>query len=212
MKQDWFSRLYDAELKNIKSRIKKLQQDLANEKSEITEDRKRDYRIYKSCLTCAYKNDLDNNRDAKITSDELSVILTLSKELELSQEEVKLINYSILPIKKTDVLDVINNLRNIGVIFFSKKENTIYVADEMVRLLRRLREKEIADKFLRRTLRILREPTINIIARKHNIDRKLNFSDKIEEIIKEGVSFKNLLSTDIHKKGTTLTEKKKMVE
>ena len=153
MKQDWFSRLYENELKHLKGKLKQLKADLENDKSELSESRKRDYKIYKSCLKTAYQNDLENNREAKITSDELSIILTLSKELGLSQEEIKLINYSILPIKKVDIQDVINSLKNIGVIFYSKKENTIYVADEMVRLLRTLREKEIADKFLRRTLK-----------------------------------------------------------
>ena len=194
MKQDWFSRLYEAEIKSIKTKIKKTNEEFQNEKSEISEDRKRDYRIYKACLETAYKNDLENNRDAKITSDELSIILTLSGELGLSQEEIKLINYSILPIKKSDVMEVINNLKNIGVIFYSKKESTIFVADEMVRLLRKLRKKEVADKFLRRTLRLLREPIINQIARNHNIDRSLNYLDKIEEIIVEGVSFRGLVN------------------
>ncbi|MCM4166116.1 hypothetical protein KCTC52924_03034 [Arenibacter antarcticus] len=209
MKQDWFSRLYDAEIKSIKTKIKKTNEEFENEKSEISEGRKRDYKIYKACLEIAYKNDLENNRDAKITSDELSIILTLSKELELSQEEIKLINYSILPIKKSDVMEVITNLKSIGVIFYSKKENTIFVADEMVRLLRKLRKKEVADKFLRRTLRLLREPVINQIAKKHNIDRSLSYLDKIEEIILEGVSFRGLLTHDIYKKDSNLTEKKK---
>ena len=209
MRQDWFSRLYDKEIKHLKSRIKVLKTDLENEKSELEASRKRDYHIYLACLSTAYNNDLENNRDAKITSDELSIILTLSRQLELSQEEIKLVNYSILPIKKFEILDVINSLKNIGVIFFSKKENTIYIADEMVRLLRKLREKEVADKFYRRTLKLLREPTINQIARRHNVDRKLNVSQKIEEIIKEGVSYRSLLTTDMHKDGTTLTEKKK---
>ena len=79
----------------------------------------------------------------------------------------------------------------------------------MVRLLRRLREKEVADKYYRRTLKLLRNPTINQIAKRHNIDRKLHVSQKIEEIIKEGVSYTGLLTTDIYKDGTTLTEKKK---
>jgi hypothetical protein len=209
MRQDWFSRLYDNEIKHLKSRIKNLKTDLENEKSELDASRKRDYQIYRACLSTAYTNDLENNRDAKITSDELSIIITLSRQLELSQEEIKLVNYSILPIKKFEILDVINSLKNIGVIFFSKKENTIYVADEMVRLLRKLREKKVADKFYRRTLKLLREPIINQIARRHNIDRKLNASQKIEEIIKEGVSYTNLLTTDIYKDGTSLTEKKK---
>ena len=209
MKQDWFSRLYETEIKNLKSRIKALNTDFEDDKSELSASRKRDYRIYKSCLHTAYQNDIENNRDSKITSDELSIILTLSKQLGLSQEEVKLINYSILPIKKIDIQDVIKGLKNIGVIFYSNKENTIYVADEMVRMLRRVRKKEVAEKFYRRTLKLLREPIINQIAREHNIDRKLSYAQKIEEIIKEGVSFTSLLLEDIYKPGSTLTEKKK---
>ena len=50
---------------------------------------------------------------------------------------------------------------------------------------------------------------INQIAKDHNIDRKLTASQKIEEIIKEGISFADLLSKDIYKDGITLTEKKK---
>ncbi len=211
MKQDWFSRLYDNELKHLKSKLKQLTTNLAEDKSDLSESRKRDYKIYLSCLKTAYQNDLANNREAKVTTDELSIILTLSKELGLSQEETKLINYSILPIKKMDIQDVINSLKNIGVIFYSKKENTLYVADEMVRLLRELREKDIADKFLRRTLKIMRPPIINQIAKIHNVDRKLTNSDKIEEIIKEGVSLTGILSIDIYKDGTTLTEKKKQL-
>ncbi len=211
MKQDWFSRLYDDELKHLESRLKQLKKDIDNDKSDLSESRKRDYQIYLACLKTAYQNDIENNREAKITSDELSIILTLAKELGLSQEETKLINYSILPINKMDIQDVINGLKNIGVLFFSKKENTIYVADEMVRLLRNLREKQIADKFLRRTLKIMRPPIINQIAKIHNVDRKLSNSEKIEEIIKEGVSISGILSNDIYKEGTTLTEKKKQL-
>ena len=211
MKQDWFSRLYEIEIKQIKNRVKSLSYDSENDKTELSEARKRDYTIYKSCLNTAYFNDQENNREAKITSDELSIILTLSRQLGLSQEEIKLINYSILPIKKMDIQDVIKGLKNIGVIFYSNKENTIYVADEMVRLLRKTRKKEIAEKFYRRTLKLLREPIINQISRNYNIDRKLSYSDKIEKIIKEGVSFTNLLLSDIYKVGITLTEKKKFL-
>ena len=209
MKQDWFSRLYETEIKHLKNKIKILKSDFDNDKSELSATRKRDYKIYKSCLHTAYFNDQENNRDAKISSDELSIILTLSKQLGLSQEEIKLINYSILPIKKLDIQDVIKSLKNIGVIFYSNKENTIYVADEMVRLLRKVRKKEIAEKFYRRTLKLLREPIVNQIAKYHNIDRKLTYSQKIEEIIKEGDSFTDLMYSDIYKPDSTLTEKKK---
>lgn len=209
MKQDWFSRLYENEIKNIRAKIKNLKSDLENDKSDLSFQRKRDYKIYKSCLNTAYFNDKANNRDEKVTDDELSIMITLANELGLSQEEVKLINYSIIPIKRLDIIDVINNLKNIGVIFYSKKENTIYVADEMIRLLRKLRQKEVADKFLRRTLNLLKISTINQVCKIHNIDRKLNHPEKIEEMIKEGISFSNLLKNDIHKEGISLTEKKK---
>lgn len=209
MKQDWFSRLYESEIRHLKVRIKELNAAFDDDKSELSAARKRDYRIYKSCLHTAYHNDIANNREARVSSDELSIMLTLAKQLGLSQEEVKLINYSILPIKKLDIQEVIKSLKNIGVVFYSNKENTIYVADEMVRLLRKVREKEVAEKFYRRTLKLLREPIINQIAREHNIDRRFTHSQKIEGIIKEGVSFTSLLLEDIYKSGSTLTEKKK---
>jgi Holliday junction resolvase len=209
MQQNWFEKLYNIEIVNLKSKIDLLEKEYDNEKSDISAERKRDYKIYKACLNTAYSNDIQNNREAKISPDELSMLLTLSHELELSQEEVKLINYSILPIKNTNFADIIANLKNIGVVFPSKKENSIFIADEMVRLLRELREKEIGDKFFRRTLKLLREPIINQIAKRHSIDRTLNNTQKIEAIIKAGISFTSMLAADIYKDGTTLTEKKK---
>jgi hypothetical protein len=88
MSQVHLSKLYEIELKSLRSNIKTLNSDIENDKSEMTIDRKRDYKIYKSCLFTAYNNDLINNREARVSSDELSILLTLSKELELSQEEV----------------------------------------------------------------------------------------------------------------------------
>lgn len=209
MRQDWFSRLYEAEIKVLNAKINALSADFKDEKSELSAERKRDYRIYQACLSTAFFNDVANNREAKITADELSIIITLSRELGLSQEEIKLINYSILGVKKLDIQEVITHLKNIGVVFYSKKENTLFVADEMVRLLRKVRKKEVADKFFRRTLKLLREPIINSISKNHNLDRKLPYSQKIESIIHAGISFTDLLLNDIYKEGTTLTDKKK---
>ena len=211
MKQDWFARLYEKEIGSIKKKIAELKKQLESEKSDIEELRKRDYNIYKSCVYTAYFNDNVNNRDTKVTNDELSILLTLSNELELSQEEVKLINYIIIPPQKLEIDTVINDLKNIGVIFYSKKNSQIYVADEIIRVLRKLREKELADKFYRRFLKLLREPQINLICRKHNIDRTLPLNDKIKAIIKEGISFTNLLKNELHKDGINLTDKKKFV-
>lgn len=110
-------------------------------------------------METAYNNDYENNRDSKITDDELSILLTLTNQLELSQEEVKLINYLIIPPEKSDIDTVTTFLKNIGVIFYSKKNNLIYVADEVVRVLRKIRKKEIADKYFRRVLKNVKRIT-----------------------------------------------------
>ncbi len=209
MKQDWFSRLYENELKSLKKKIKALQLTIKDDKSDLTFDRKRDYKIYQACVETAFVNDVVNNRDEKITDDELSILLTLAKELNLSQEEVKLMNYMIVPVKKVDIDTITNNLKNIGVLFFSKKQNTIYIADEIVRILRVIRGKEIADKYSRRILGMFKSSEINLISRKHNIDHKLSTEDKISEIINEGVNLTSILTNDIHKEDANLTDKKK---
>lgn len=209
MKLDWFARLYEKELNSIKKKVKELQTEFDNNKSAISESRRRDYSIYKKCLETAYLNDIKNNRDAKITDDELSMLLTLSHELDLSQEEIKLINYMIIPIKKIEIETIINEMKNLGLVFYSKKQNTIFIADEIVRVLRAIRGKEVADKFFKRVLRLLREPEINMIAKKHNIDRKLSINDKIKEIINEGISLSSILTNEIFKDNTPVNDKKK---
>lgn len=211
MKQDWFSRLYEAEIKHIKKKVKALENSFEDNKSEIEEQRKKHYKIYKACLQTAYTNDDEHNSDRKITTDELSILLTLSSQLELSQEEIKLINYTIIPIQKHPIDTVINDLKNIGVLFYSRKHGTVYVADEIVSVLRKIRGKEVADKFFRRVLRLLREPQINLICKKHNIDWRQPYEQKIREIITEGISFSGVLSNDIFKDDTTLTDRKNAI-
>lgn len=211
MKQDWLARLYENELKVFDKKLKVFQKIFDSDNSGMEEQRIRDYKIYKACLHTAYTNDLEANQDAKITTYEQSILLTLSKYLELSQEEIKLINHIIVPFKKLDIDRVINTLKNIGIIFYSKKNSTVYVADEVVRILRKVRGKEVADKFFRRVLRHLREPQINLICKKHNIDWRLPLEQKIKGIIKEGISFSGILTNDIFKEGTKVSEKKKVI-
>ncbi len=211
MKQDWFSRLYDNEISILALKLKEFKNDLDNEKSDIPLLRKRDCLIYRACLYTAYTNDDECNLERKITSDEQSVLLTLSHQLGLSQEEIKLIKYLIIPIQKTPIDDVINELRSLGIIFYSKKTNTIYIADGIIRLIRQLRGKEIADKHFRRVLRHLKESQIRQICKKYRIDSKLPEDRRIKEIINKGVSFSNVLINDIYKDGTKVTEKKQFI-
>ena len=211
MKREWFAKLYESELKSINKKIKSLKGALDNDKSEISIQRRRDYLTYKACVNTAFYNDIENNRESKITDDELSILITLANQLELSQEEVKLINYMVVPAKRMEIDDAINELKNIGVVFYSKKTSTMYVADEMVRVLRKVREKEIADKFFRRVLRLCKEAQINLVCKKHNIDKKLDLDDKIKEIIKEGISFSGCLTNDLHKDNVNVSAKKKFL-
>ena len=211
LKQDWFARLYENELKTIDKKLKVFQKSITDDKSDLDINRKRDYQIYKACLNTAYTNDDLNNQERKITTDEQSILLTLSSQLGLSQEEIKLINYLIIPVVKLQIDEVINDLKSIGLIFYSKKSSTIYVPDEIVRIIRKVRGKEISDKYFRRVLKLLREPQINLICKKYNIDRKLTYDQKIKVIINEGIAFSQILINDIYKDGTTLTEKKKTI-
>ena len=212
LKQDWLNILYEKELAKIKIRTQNIKEQLESENSDIDDQRKRDYNIYKACVETAYTNDVENNHDPKITNDELSILLTLSQQLELSQEGIKLINYLIIPPEKLQIDNVISMLKNIGVVFYSRKNNLIYVADEVVRVLRKIRKKQIADKYYHRVLKTLKEPQINLVCHKYNIDiKELNYETKIKDIIKEGISFSTLLNNALYKDGTNLTEKKKFI-
>jgi hypothetical protein len=211
MTRERFNKLFENETKILKSKIRNFEKEVKDEISEIPEHRKRDYKIYKECFRIAFTNDLDNNQDCKITTDEQTILNTLSKNLGLSQEEIKLSKYSIIEIKSFDLETSINNLKNIGTIFYSRKTLKIYVADEIVRALRKVRGKEVADKYIIRVLKRLPEPQINQIAKNHNIDWKAPIEEKIKNIIKEGISIQDILSEDIFREGTMILEKKSFI-
>jgi len=209
MSREWLNELYEKEIKTIQQKIKKFEIELEDEKSNISERRKRDYIIFKECLKTAYFNDqLLRNQECKVSSDEQSVLFTLSRTMGLSQEEIKLINYLIIKIKKENIESIINELKNIGIVFYSKKNLNVYVADEIVRVLRKVRGKEVADKYYRRILKLLREPQINLIAKNHNINWKDSLDQKIKSIINEGIGFSDVLINDMHKEGTKISDKK----
>jgi len=205
MSREWLLKLYEKEIKKIKQKIKKFPGD----PKEIGESRVRDYEIYRSCVEVAYTNDEANNRDKKVTSDEQSILNKLVDGLELSHEEVKLTNYSVIPLKKLDVDEVIVYLVKCGIIFYSKKNHQMYVPDEIVQALRLIRGKQVPDKIFKRVLKRLKSSQINLIARKHSIPFKLSTEEKIEAILQEGISFRNVLLNTMHKEGLSKTDKKK---
>ncbi|WP_373073406.1 hypothetical protein [Sulfurimonas sp.] len=209
MRYDWLSKLYDQEIKSHKQSISNLQKQIENDSSDLDENRKRDYKIYKSCVQSAYENDLLNNLEPKISTDEQHILQTLANELSLSQNEQQLVNYMILPLVKNNLDDIISDLKNAGIVLFSKKTNTMYVPNEIVVLLRHIKGREVADKHLRRVLKLLKDSQINLACKKHNITIKdIGIDEKIKTLIDSGISFRQLLSNDIYKPNTSLTERK----
>ncbi len=211
MSREWFGKLYEKEIRRLRAKVKDYKPIFEEEDTTILSSKERDYTIYRACVEVAYKNDLDNNLDSKITLDEKVIVNQLANSLGLTHEEVKVINYSVLPLKALPLDDLIDLLKSTGIILYSKKNLKLFIPDEFVRLLRRFRGKEIADKYLRRILNLLRDPQINLICRRHEFDRKLERRDKINKIIREGISLKNLLKIDIHKDGVNLTERKRFL-
>ena len=212
MRLDWFAKLYDEEIKKQEKAIKAFKEDVNADKPSMDSSRVRDYKVFASCLRTAYFNDSISNFSPKITSDEQSILDSLAKALELSLDERTMIKYSVLGIKKANNIDdVVSELKEKGLVFLSKKNNIIYVADEVVSLARKIRGREVADKYFRRVLLQMKEPQVNMICRKHGLDYKIQSNEKIEQIISSGVSFFDVLKEDIHKPDVKLVDKKKVI-
>jgi len=206
MSRDWLNKLIDSEMREFGKKMRSFNIIIKSESKDVESERLRDYNTYKECVHTAFYNDLEYGLEPKITNDEKSILVTLSNQLDLSNEEVRLIEAIILNYKKPDIDNVIKELKEFGIILYAKKDNVIYVPDEIVRLIRKLKGKDVADKFFRRALRHVKDMNINQLIKKHSIDKKLVKVDKIQKIIQEGVGFKNALLTGIHKPGTSYKE------
>jgi hypothetical protein len=209
LKDNWFEELYKKQLKKLKDSSKEFIELLDSESKEVDDQRRRDYKIYRECVRIAYSNDESNNFDKKVTQDEYSILKTLSNQLELSNEEIRLIHYSVIPITIIEKDALIKLLKDIGIIIFSKKTSSVYVPDEIVKILRDLRGKSIADKYYRRLLGQYKDPIINLVSKKHNISSKLDRDQKIKQIISQGITINSLLTNDVYKDLITVNEKKK---
>jgi hypothetical protein len=199
MSREWFSRLYNDQLSKLKTNIKTFSSQLTQEKGDIAQERKRDYLTYQACVKTGYENDLLRNRDKYLSWEEKSILHTLARSLELSNEEIRWITYSVISPVKFSIDNIISELKETGIIFYSRKTSTIYVPDEIIWLLRRIMGIEIPNKFIRRILRNLSDPEINLIAKKHNIERRLSRNNKIQEILAHGVNVSDLLLNEIFK-------------
>ena len=161
----------------------------------------------------AYFNDQKNNRDAKVTDDERSILNILANELELTTDECAAIEHLVDVIPETGVLDALNNLRDMGLVFVSKKRQEVFVPDEIVTLLNELQGKDLADKYILRILRTLTDAELSNALKAHGRKiRGISRAEKIQTIIHSGISGSKLLSDDIHNPEDTQNQRKERLK
>lgn len=211
MTREWFSELYNNEITKLKKNIKSFSNKMEYDNNDLDPSRKRDYVIFKECVKTAYENDLIRNRQENISWEEKSILLTLANKLELSNEEIRWITYTVVPFSDFKIDDIIAELKDAGIIFFHRRNNTLYLPDEVLRMLRRINGIEIPNKYVRRILRNLTSAEINAVAKKHNVSRNRKREEKIHDILDQGVSVSNLLQQGIFKLNTTKSEKNKRI-
>ena len=212
MSRDWFNELFHAEVKKLKSTIKDFKAlfDKGENPFDADPSRIRDYKIFKACASTAFTNDLKNGAQEKITLDELSILQTLKSSLGLSSEESRALYYLVVGEKELDNLnidDIITLAKDESTIFYKKNENTIYIPDEFISILRDIKGIQLPDKFTRRILKALPDKNINMVKKLHGIKETERHS-KIEEIIKQGVSIYDILTDEIFTQNDKLQDRK----
>jgi hypothetical protein len=150
-------------------------------------------------MTEAYINDKRINRDSKVTDDERGILNVLSAHLGLTTDECAAIEHLVEGIPKDGVLEALNILRDMGVVFISKKRHEVFVPDEIVELLNDIQGKDLADKHKLRLLRTFSDPELSNVLKSHGRKiRGVNRADKILTIIHAGLSAQELLAKDMH--------------
>jgi len=213
MSRDWFKILVEKEIKSIKERIKFFETILENKNKDIESKRIRDYRIFLNCTKTAFNNDISAGSDAKITSDEWTILFTLKNELSLSSDEYRTLLYLAIgncELEKHDIDESIKKLRDNGIGFFKRSVQNIYIPDEIINMLREIKGINLAEKYTRRIIKCLDNRQINKIKKNHGI-KEIERYEKIESIIKKGVRVRKILSDEIFNEDTKENEKKKIL-
>jgi len=137
----------------------------------------------------------------------------LKNELDLSSDEYRTLLYLAIgycELEKYDIDESIKKLRDSGIGFFKKSWQNIYISDEIINMLREIKGIDLAEKYTRRIVKCLDDRQINKIKKNHGI-KEIERYEKIESIIKKGVSVRNILSEEIFNEGTKENEKKKIL-
>lgn len=209
----WIERLYAKEWRAIDSHAKRLKNILEEGLNPGVFDEHRRLAIYHSCLKEAFHNDERTNREAKITDEERGVLNVLANQLDVTAEDRVAIEHLVTPIEKTGVQECLNQLREMGLVFISKKLQTVYVPDEIVAMLHRIQGKQIADKHLLRILRTLSDAELSNILKAHDKRiRGVERDEKITVIFKMGLSATQILCNDLYTEKMQINDKKERLK
>ncbi len=199
MSRDWFSRLHEEHFNTARKNIAAFGALVQKGGDDLDPERRRDYLVYESCVRTGYENDLQANRDPYLSWEEKSILHTLAVSLDLSQEEVRALTYSVVPLQKYAIDDVIHDLKESGIAFFHRRSRTLFVPDEIVWLLRRAMGIEVATKYVRRVLRHLSDAELNRIAKRHRISPSQPRDAKVAALLEQGLNFRAMLTSGIFK-------------
>lgn len=195
----WIESLYAKEWHILQSLAKELHAEIKASDSDSPNDRSKALSIYHACMSEAYTNDTRNNRDSKITDDERGILNVLSAQLGLTTDECAALEHLVDTIPKDGVLEALNILRDMGVVFISKKRQEVFVPDEIVELLNEIQGKDSADKHRLRLLRTFSDAELSNVLKAHGRKiRGIERADKIHTIIHSGLNARELLAADMH--------------
>ncbi|PHS16414.1 MAG: hypothetical protein COA86_12335 [Kangiella sp.] len=194
----WIEKLYADEYLKLNNLSNELKQ-LIEGKSESGEyDRGTRLSIYKDCFSTAYTNDLRLNREAKVTDDERMILNTLADGMGMSSDEALAVENIVVPVPDSNILDALNMLREIGIVFIDKRRSEVLIADEIVMILHEIQNKELADKYVLRILRSLNDAELSLVLRKHGqISRGVSRQAKIKFIAHAGIPIRSVLARDM---------------
>lgn len=209
----WIEALYTKEWTAINTKAKEINSLIKESIDNEDFNEAKRLEVYYSCLKEAYTNDERNNREAKITDDERSILNVLANKLDVTADHKSAVEHLVNSIPQTGVQDCLNTLREVGLVFISRKNHTVYIADEIVTMLNRMQGKELADKHLLRILRTLSDSELSNILKAHGKRiRGKERTEKIDEIIKMGLPISQVLQQDINNPDASINDRKERLK
>lgn len=209
----WIEALYEKENSRLAELSLQIEREIKESVDTTGYERATRLAIYYDCFETAYRNDERLNREAKITDDERTILNVLATRLNLSSDEVFAIENLVEPLPKGAVEATLELLRESGILFISKKNQEVLVADEVIDILHEIQNKELSDKYVLRILRSLSDAELSNAVRCHGQkSRGVSRSDKIHFIVNSGIPIRSILSKEIYDEDETLNNRKERIK